>query len=95
LSETILPTFSISCFSCFIIHYRHQHIEAKQCACEHSSGRREVPVICWGARLNWLDNNGGAVTENLRGAHHRARVVPSAHDGIRTHSSRMREHQLK
>ena len=61
----------------------------------HGSGWRDVSLVCRRARLKWLDNDGGAITENLRGAHHRAGIVSNAHDGVCTHLSRMREHQLK
>src|SRR3984893_6902306 len=49
----------------------------------------------WGVRLIGLDDNCGAVAEDLRGAHHRARVVSNTHDSICADSSGMREHELK
>jgi hypothetical protein len=52
-----------------------------------------MPLVSW--NVHRLDDDGGAVTKNLSGAHHRARVVSNSHHGIGTQFPRMRHHQLK
>jgi hypothetical protein len=45
--------------------------------------------------LTGLDYDGGAIAQNFRRAHHGTRVVSNSDDGIGTHSSGVRQHQLK
>ncbi len=42
-----------------------------------------------------LYNNGGSITENLGGTHHRPCVVADTDNGIGTQFPRVRNHQLK